>query len=136
MRRSSIISIGVYILYILYGIFWIFVYFDNKANPPENPVTHLEHIVGGGLILIGLIAIGIKSLHLCTGLGIFSIVCALLDFFGVYMIWWIFVLDTVPLDKWLIELNAEELTRAIPYIILSLVPAIACVSNLISSARE
>ena len=136
MRRSSIISIGVYILYILYGIFWIFAYFYNMSIPTEKPVMHLEHLVGCGFILIGLIAIGIKSLHLRTGLGIFSIVCALLDFFGVYLIWWIFVLDTVPLDKWLVELNAEELTRAIPFIILSLVPAIACVSNLISSARE
>ena len=136
MKKSNIVSILVYLSYIAYGIFWIFVYFDNLANPPEEyPITRLEHIVGGILILIGLIALGIKAIHLSTGLGLFSLICALADAFGVYAIWWVLVLDCHTLGQWLTELDMSTLQQSFPLIILSLFPAAACISNLFSTRR-
>lgn len=136
MKKSSIVSILVYITYIVYGIFWIFVYFENLANPPEeNPVMRMEIFFGALLILIGLIALGIKAIHLKTGFGLFSIICSVMDAYGVYLIWSLFVLNTVPIHEWFAKLDMSTLQQSLPFIILSLFPAVACVSNLISTKR-
>lgn len=136
MRKASIVSILVYLTYIAYGIYWIFMFIKNSNNPPEeHPITRMEHILGIALILIGLIAIGIKGIHLATGLGLFSLICGLADAFGVCAIWWVLVLDCYPLGQWLAELDMSTLQQSLPFIILSLFPAVACISNLISTRR-
>ena len=136
MKKSNIASVLVYLTYIAYGIFWIFVYFDNLANPPEEyPVTRMEIFFGAFLIFLGLIILGIKAIHIKTGFGLFSLICAAADAFGVYFIWWAFVLNCTYIDQWLAELDMSTLQQSIPFMILSLFPAAACISNLISTKR-
>lgn len=125
MRKIGYASFLIYLLYIAYGIFWIGlgIYYNFFAPPEENPVMHLELFFGVGLLLLGLIFVGLKSLHLKTGFGLLSFLCALADAFGVFVIWTLFILPS------------GDIYREVPIMILSLFPAFACITNLVSMKR-
>ncbi len=126
MKKSGYVALSIYGIYILYGLFWIGLgIYNNLFAPPEDfPLMHMEHYFGLAILLPGLIFLGIKALHLKNRLGILSFICAVADAFGVFIIWWLFVLES------------DTLPEMLPFIILSLFPAVACISNLLSMKRN
>lgn len=126
MRKAGKVSVYIYLLYIIVGIVFIALglYEVNYAPPKEFPDMVMTHFVGGVILIIGIAAMVIKSLHFSLGLGLFSFICALADAFGVLVIWWLFVLEN------------DTLTEMLPFIIISLFPAVACISNLLSMKRN
>lgn len=104
--------------------------------PKKNRDMPVTHLFGGLILLIGLVFLGLKGLHLGTGRKLFPISCALGDGFGVYFIRWTPVMDCHPIISRISGLDAETLTRAIPFMVISLLPATAFISNLASIRRS
>lgn len=137
MKKSAYVSLVVYLIYVVLGIIMIIEGIEQLNAPPkENPDMPVTYLVGGIILLIGLVFLGLKGLHLGTKFGLFSIICALGDGFGVYFIWWTLVMDCHPIVSWISGLDAETITRAIPFMVISLLPATAFISNIASIKRN
>lgn len=136
MKKSNIVSILVYSLYSAYGISLILNYIDYLKNPTDDIYNFRNnHLMGGIIILMGLVLIGLKIRHIRTGNGAFSFICALADAIGVYLIWWLLIIEGPSIVYWLKNFDADRFRESSMFVFCSLLPAVSCIANIISLKR-